>query len=195
MNPAGVRGRRAGRASAAGGQAEPYRGVVVEIPALIASVTVPTAPPDTFARFTDGFGSWWPAEFTWSQPALLASIGMDCRPGGLLTETGPYGFRVDWGRIQGWQPPTAMSFTWQISAERVPVPDPARASVVSVSFAAHDGGTTVTVTHDAWDRHGPGAAGYRDQFAAAWPLALERFREHTERWAHDPARSPGRARG
>lgn len=148
---------------------------MADIPALTASVTVPTPPHETFARFTDGFGSWWPAEFTWSQPALLESIGMDCRPGGLLTETGPHGFRIDWGRIQRWDPPTSLSFTWQSSADRVPVPDPDQASTVTVSFTAEDGGTIVAVTHDDWDRHGEGAAAYRDQFAEAWPMALERF--------------------
>lgn len=154
--------------------------MVTGIPALTASLTVRVSPRDAFARFTGGFGTWWPAEFTWSSPALLPSIGMDCRPGGLLTETGPHGFRIDWGRLQRWDPPTSLSFTWQISADRVPVPDPSRASTVTVAFAPEDGGTSVTVTHDDWDRHGEGAAAYRDQFTGAWPMALDRFRQHTE---------------
>ncbi len=70
---------------------------------VVASVTVDGAPAAAFDRFTAGFGSWWPAEFSWSRPALLESIGMDCREGGLLTETGPHGFRVDWGRIVTWE--------------------------------------------------------------------------------------------
>jgi len=46
------------------------------------------APDSAFELFTAGFGSWWPPEFSWSQPNLLKSIGMDCRLDGMLSETG-----------------------------------------------------------------------------------------------------------
>jgi len=62
-------------------------------------VVVELAPDSAFELFTAGFGSWWPPEFSWSQPNLLKSIGMDCRLDGMLSETGPHGFRIDWGRI------------------------------------------------------------------------------------------------
>ena len=147
-----------------------------EIAPVRASTVVPCEPVEAFRVFTDGFGTWWPAEFTWSQPDLLQSIGIEPHLDGLLRRDGPHGFRMDWGRITGWEPPRGLTFTWQISAERVPVPDPARASIVDVAFRPDNSGTLVTVEHRAWHRHGPGAADYRSQFDQAWPMALDRLR-------------------
>lgn len=149
---------------------------MAEVQPLQDMVTVNLTPDAAFELFTAGFGSWWPAEFSWSQPDLLKSIGMDCRPGGMLSETGPHGFRIDWGRIIAWDPPLSLSFLWQISPDRLPVPNPDQASIVTVTFAGANEGTQVDVTHDAWERHGVGALAYRDEFAQAWPMALDRYR-------------------
>lgn len=143
-------------------------------------VVVGLAPDAAFELFTAGFGSWWPPEFSWSQPDLLQSIGMGCQRDGMLSETGPHGFRIDWGRITCWDPPSSLSFLWQISGDRVPVPDPDQASVVTVTFTPTDKGTRVEVTHDKWERHGVGAQTYRDGFTQAWPMALGRYRKATK---------------
>ncbi len=144
---------------------------------VVASVTVDVPAATAFDRFTAGFGSWWPAEFSWSQPTLLASIGMQCREGGLLSELGPHGFRIDWGRVVTWEPPRRLVFLWQIGNDRVPQPDPEQASRVAVTVepAGSGGSATVTVVHDRWERHGAGSAASRDGFTGAWPMALERF--------------------
>lgn len=150
-----------------------------EIAPLQTNVTVSLPPKVAFDRFTADFGSWWPAEFSWSQPDLLQSIGMQCRLNGLLSEIGPHGFRIDWGRIVEWAPPSSLSFLWQISAERVPVPDPEQASRVSVVFSPTAAGTTVEVAHGDWERHGRDAGTYRNDFQQAWPMALQRFQHYT----------------
>ncbi|MGI8456555.1 MAG: SRPBCC family protein [Propionibacteriaceae bacterium] len=141
------------------------------------TITVDLPPAAAFELFTAGFGSWWPAEFSWSQPDLLQSIGMECRLDGMLVEIGPHGFRIDWGRIISWAPPSSLSFLWQISADRVPVPDPDQASVVTVTFTPAGESTRVDVSHDEWQRHGVGAQVYRDGFTQAWPTALDRFHQ------------------
>jgi hypothetical protein len=69
-------------------------------------------------------------------------------------------------------------FTWQISPQRVPQPDPERASEVEVRFAgAGDGATRVALEHRHFERHGEGADGYRAPMDSpqGWPLLLERF--------------------
>lgn len=151
------------------------------IDALASSITVNRETADVFREFTQGFGAWWPAEFSWSQPDLLRGMAMDCRLDGLLSETGPYGFRIDFGRIISWTPPSSLDFLWQISAQRVPLPDPEQASIVSVAFDSRAGGTRITVNHHAWERHGAAAQEYRDGFVEAWPMALEGFRQYLER--------------
>jgi uncharacterized protein YndB with AHSA1/START domain len=93
----------------------------------------------------------------------------------MLTEMGPHGFRIDWGRIIAWDPPQALSFTWQIGADRTPVPDPAGASRVHVTFEVVGDGTVVRVVHDDWTNHGDAAQEYRDSFAQAWPMALAAY--------------------
>jgi uncharacterized protein YndB with AHSA1/START domain len=37
---------------------------------VTASVTVDTPPERAFELFTEGLGSWWPKEFSWSQDKL-----------------------------------------------------------------------------------------------------------------------------
>lgn len=143
---------------------------------LTASTSVRVQLEGAFDLFTAGFGTWWRREFSWSGPDLLEEIGMEEREGGFLYEQGPGGFRLDFGRILTWTPPRRLLFTWQIDADRVPQPDPAKASEVDLTFGTVDENETlITVTHGKWERHGNGAEAYREQFAQVWPYALERL--------------------
>lgn len=148
------------------------------IPPLTADVVVPLDAEAAFDLFTAGFATWWPPEFSWSGAAHLQDIGIEPEVDGFLYERGPHGFRLDWGRVLVWDRPDVLAFTWQIGPDRLPVPDPAAASEVEVTFtAAEPGSTRITVTHGRWERHGPGGATYRENFAEAWPYALARLAE------------------
>lgn len=140
------------------------------------TAVVPAALDRAFAVFTEGLGTWWPPEFTWSQD-VLAAIGMEPREGGLLFERGPHGFRIDWGRVLSWDSPHRLVFAWQISPERVPEPNPAKASQVEVRFVEQGpAATQVRVAHSRFDRHGEGGEGYRAAMAdQGWPHILERY--------------------
>lgn len=141
-----------------------------------ATVSVPAAIDHAFAVFTDGLGSWWPREFTWSQDVLDA-VGMQCNEGGLCFELGPHGFRIDWGRVLAWQPPNRVVLSWQITPERVPEPNPAKAGQVDVSFVERGPeATEVHVTHSHFERHGDAGEGYRVAMAKqGWPHILDRY--------------------
>ena len=143
--------------------------------AIRRTFTVPVAADRAFVLFTEGLGTWWPREFTWSQ-GLLESIAMEPRAGGLCSERGPHGFRVDWGRVLAWEPPERVVFNWQISPQRVPEPDPSRASEVEVRFAA-DGAqhTGVALEHRAFARHGEGADAYRSGMEGGWDHLVARY--------------------
>ena len=141
------------------------------------SITVPVAPERAFACFTEGMGSWWPPEYTWAQQTL-EEIAIEPHEGGRCFERGRHGFSCDWGRVVACEPPGRLLFTWQISPQRVPQPDPDRASLVEVRFRAAAGAATVVeLEHRDFDRHGEGAAGYRAAMDSpqGWPLILERF--------------------
>lgn len=146
----------------------------MSIEPIRASEEIGLPPQAAFARFTGQFSSWWPAEFSWSQE-VLADIGMQPREGGMLYEIGPHGFRLDWGRIIEWDPPSRLVFLWQITAQREPQPNPEKASEVEVRFEPAGEGTRVSVEHRAWERHGDGAQEYRDGLAGAWEYVLRRF--------------------
>ena len=142
-----------------------------------ASVTVAGPPERAFVAFAEGFPGWWPREYTWSQDVLEA-IAIEPKVGGRCFERGPHGFECDWGRVQAWEPPHRIAFTWQIGPSREPVPNPARAGEVEVRFLAEGGGgTRVELEHRGFARHGEGAEGYREAMASemGWPLILGRF--------------------
>ena len=124
------------------------------------------------------------------------SPNLEPREGGHCYELGPHGFRCDWGRVVTCQPPARIAFTWQISAQRVPQPDPSQASLVEVRFEPDgDGATRVTLAHRHFSRHGEGAEGYEAAMSSpqGWPLLLERFAGRAmERLGYELAASDGK---
>ncbi len=151
-------------------------------------VTVDAPPGDAFAAFTDGIGTWWPREYTWSGE-LLERVGIEPRSGGFCYEIGSGGMRLDWGRVAAWEPPHRISFSWQIGPNRVPEVNPARASQVEVLFeGVGQDRTRVAVVHDGWQRHGDSGASYREEMsvAGAWPRMLEGYARIVERSGDAP---------
>ncbi len=142
---------------------------------LRASVTVAAPADSAFHAFTERLADWWVREFTWSGPTCLQAIGIEPRLGGMAYEVGPHGFRLDWGRVLVWQPPQRLVFSWQIAPDRVPVPDPAKASEVEVHFHPFSGGTRVDLEHRGFHRHGPDSEGYRRAMTAGWTELLSRY--------------------
>jgi uncharacterized protein YndB with AHSA1/START domain len=145
------------------------------------AVTVPVPVGQAFAAFVD-LARWWPREYTWAADTL-EDIGIDPhREGGLCYERGPHGFTCHWGRVLAWDPPTRLTFTWQITPDRVPQPDPSKASEVDVRFhPTGDGGTRVELEHRAFPRHGDAAISYHQAMASpkGWPLILDRYANGT----------------
>ena len=141
-------------------------------------VEVSAAPERASDAFTDDLGSWWPAEYTWAQ-STLEGIAIEAKEGGRCHETGPHGFSCDWGRVLVCEPSARLVFTWQISPDRTPQPDPERSSEVEVLFEEAENGTTVTVEHRSFERHGDEGEGYRDALATehGWPYMLECLRK------------------
>jgi uncharacterized protein YndB with AHSA1/START domain len=153
-----------------------------EIEPIRVGVTVPRDPAAAFVGFAERLGRWWPREYTWAQSSL-EQIGIDPRTGS-CSEIGPHGFRCDWGRVLAWEPARRLLISWQIGPRREPVPDPDRASEVEIVFAPAEEGSLVSLEHRAFDRHGEGAAGYRDAMASpqGWPYILAKYAA----WAAEP---------
>lgn len=144
---------------------------------LRASVLVRQPAEVAFRVFTEDMSDWWVREFTWSGPQCLQSIGFEPRVGGMAYELGPHGFRLDWGRILSWDPPQRLIFTWHIAPDRIPQPDPAKASEVEVHFHPSRDGTRVDLEHRRFDRHGPDGEGYWRAMTTGWGELLARYSE------------------
>jgi len=146
-----------------------------DTPPVRHEVTVQAIAADAFDVFTAGFARWWPREFTWSQDSLV-DIGIDGEQGGACFEIGPHGFRCDWGRVLKWDPPKRVVLSWQISPDRLPEPDPSKASEVEVRFDS-DGSSPsrVVVEHRGFERHGGGAGAYRAGMERGWEYLLARY--------------------
>ena len=126
------------------------------------TLTVPASPERAFTVFTGELATWWPPEYTWAQD-VLDTIAVEPRESGRCFERGPHGFECDWGRVLVWDPPRRLGFTWQISPQRVPEPNPTKASEIEVRFEAEGPGTTrVEFEHRGFEGHGEGGAGYRE---------------------------------
>lgn len=141
------------------------------------TVTVAAPAERAFAVFVDDLATWWPKEYTWSQE-VLETIAIEPGEGGRCFERGPHGFECDWGRVLVWEPPRRLVFSWQIGPDRVPEPNPARASEVEVRFTpAGESATRVELEHRGFGRHGEGAEPYREGMGSpeGWPLLLERY--------------------
>jgi uncharacterized protein YndB with AHSA1/START domain len=142
------------------------------------TVNVPASVDRAFAFFTDSFSSWWPREYTWSQDALNR-IGIEAREGGLCSEYGPNGFRCDWGRVLVWDPPQQLVLSWQLSPDRQPEPNPAKASEVDIRFLPQgDSSCVLELQHRGFERHGAGGGAYAAAMGSdeGWPKILHRYR-------------------
>jgi uncharacterized protein YndB with AHSA1/START domain len=144
---------------------------------IVHNVTVQAPTARVFAVFTEELAAWWPPGYTWSKDTL-DTIAIEPRKGGRCFERGPHGFECDWGRVLMVEPPERLIFAWQISPDRVPEPDPAKASEVEVRFTKKGPEETqVALAHRGFANHGEGAADYRAAMASkqGWPYMLGRF--------------------
>lgn len=144
---------------------------------IVRQLVVPASAEHAFGLFAGGMAAWWPPEYTWGGE-VLQWIGVEPRVGGACFERGPEGFRCDWGRVLLWQPPRRLVFTWQIGPDRVPQPDPARASEVEVRFTpAGAAETRVELEHRHLSRHGERGDAYRAALEApgGWDHLLARY--------------------
>lgn len=143
--------------------------------------TIHCKPVDAFSAFIDDFNQWYPAEYTWSQNGL-EMIVIEPGEGGRCYERGPNGFELDWGRVVTYQPPELLTFTWQISAKRVPIPDAENAGQVTIRFEPDGDTTKLTLKHEGFANYVSQPAEYREALAApqGWPYILDCFKSYCD---------------
>lgn len=136
-----------------------------------------------FNKFVSELNEWWPKEYTWSQDSIK-EIKIDGKKDGLCTETGPYGFRCDWGRVKELTENEKIELKWQIGPAREPVPNPDDASDIKVEFGKNDESATVLrFEHYNFENHGDGADDYRKMMGGkqGWTYILNKFKNYCEK--------------
>lgn len=159
-------------------------GTIVPIENVVECIEVNSTRDDAFHRFIDELQHWWPRDYTFSRD-VLAALGIEAKLGGFCFEIGPHGFRCDWGRVVDFEPPQRVAFLWQLTPRSAPQPDPDKASLVTLDFAATPAGTKVRLEHSGFERHGDGAEKYRDELASeyGWAFILQKYGDYCGRAA------------
>ncbi|TNF18986.1 MAG: hypothetical protein EP318_16080 [Rhodobacteraceae bacterium] len=147
---------------------------------LIRSIIVPVPPAKAWQRFVGGLHIWWDRAHCHCGTERLDRVFID--PGrGLWGEITRDGETLSWGYARTIAPERKLALAWQMDPRHRPwiaEPDPARASLIDVTFAPEMGGTCVTVRHHGFERHGEGAQAMRDAM-----IGLDRWQDWLERYA------------
>ena len=139
-------------------------------------VVVDLPPEEAFWRFAD-FDRIKPREHNLLGVPIAETV-LEQRAGGDLYDRGVDGTICRWGRVLTFDPPRAISFSWDIGPDWQVTSDLHRVSEVEVTFVGlDDSRTRVTLVHRHIDRHGEGWESLRAGLDApdGWPLYLGRY--------------------
>jgi uncharacterized protein YndB with AHSA1/START domain len=139
---------------------------------VLVAIRVSATPERAFEVFTREIHAWWQPsplfQFTTDDTRTLA---FEPGPGGRLTVAKRDGQRFEIGRIEVWQPPSLLVFSWRQESFA-----PDQRTTVRVSFEPVGPQTRVTVEHLGWD-------GIPREHAARHGFPLDTFQlRHAEWW-------------
>lgn len=144
---------------------------------------IETSSEKAFRKFVYELDTWWPKEYTWSQEALQ-DIWIEGKQDGLCTEIGPHGFRCDWGRVTEFLENKRIGLKWQIGPNRVPAPNPEKASDIQISFRkTGDSSTILELAHQNFEKHGNSWEEYLKMMDSkqGWDYMLNSFKTYCEK--------------
>jgi uncharacterized protein YndB with AHSA1/START domain len=143
------------------------------------SIVVEAPIERAFSVFTDGIGSWWPADHHILQ-AELAEMVFEPRQGGHVYDRGADGSECRWARVLAYEPPSRVVISWDIDTRWQLETDPQKTSEVEVRFVAEAADRTrVELEHRKLERHGEGWEQMRDAVGSpgGWSRGLGQFAE------------------
>ncbi len=141
------------------------------------SIVVDAPIERAFAVFTEGIGSWWPADHHILQ-AQLAEMVFEPQVGSHVYDRGVDGSECRWARVLVYEPPTRVTISWDIDLQWHLETNPERTSEVDVRFTAESPDRTrVDLEHRNLDRHGDGWPALRDAVGSSdgWAVGLGAF--------------------
>ena len=147
------------------------------------SVSVAVPPARAFEIFTGEIDRWWRRGPKFRHSGQRSGlIHLEPKLGGRLFESiGDGEHVVEIGRVQVWQPPERVAFTWRNANFA-----PGESTDVEVVFAPSASGTVVTVTHRGWAalradhpaRHGQQGQAFSRMIGMWWGDQMQSLRLH-----------------
>ena len=136
------------------------------VPPVVKTVTVRCPPATAFRRFTEDLAAWWPlaTHHLGDDPQTCVIEG---HVGGRLYERNGAGVECVWGKVEQWDPPRRLVFTWQVKLA------PGETQRVAVTFTPAAAGTRVELVHSGWEALGEAAAAKRDSYDKGWGRVFE----------------------
>lgn len=131
------------------------------------AIDVAAEPAVAFEVFTTELDAWWGRgpRFRFVPP-YAGTMRLEPGLGGRLLHVVDEAGRVfEVGRIEAWEPPRRIAFTWRLPNFR-----PGQLTRVDVRFEPVDSGTRVTVFHDGWDSLPPEHPARHGQTSRAFVL-------------------------
>ena len=132
-----------------------------------------------FSVFTEGFGSFKPAEHNLLSVDIAETV-FEPRAGGRLYDRGIDGSECNWARVLAYEPPNRVVISWDIDPRWHIETDLEKTSEVEIRFTAETPERTrVELDHRNLDRHLEGWEAVREgvDSEGGWPLYLQRFAE------------------
>jgi uncharacterized protein YndB with AHSA1/START domain len=136
------------------------------VPPVVKSVTVRCPPDKAFRLFTEDLARWWPLARFHAAPDP-ETCRFERFAGGRIYERTAAGTETVWGRVEAWEPPHRVAFTWAVWLSEDP------AQHVSVTFTPVEAGTRVELTHQGWEHLGERAASVRESYNQGWVTVFE----------------------
>lgn len=136
------------------------------VPPVVKTVTVRCPPERAFHLFTADIAAWWPLQRVHVAPDPVACI-FERRPGGRIFERAKDGTETEWGRVEVWEPPHRLAFSWVAKLTE------AEAQRVEILFTPDAAGTRVHLTHSGWEKVGARGADMRERYNNGWVLVFD----------------------
>lgn len=134
------------------------------------SVTVPLAPAEAFALWTERMATWWPLRTHSVEEENAETIIFEAGVGGRILERAKDGTEHLWGTVTVWDPPERVVHTWHPSRYET------TEQIVEMRFAPEGDGTRVELVHTGWEALGHRAQTLYENYDGGWDFVFgERY--------------------
>jgi hypothetical protein len=130
---------------------------------MVKSVVLPLAPAAAFDLFTRKIDAWWPANRRHTTDPASEIFLLES---GRFYERARDGREVELGHVRAWDLPNRILLDFFVAT------GPDRPTEVEIAFAAHDGGTRVTVMHRPKAASEALWSGRVDRYEQSWDAVL-----------------------